>query len=280
MNIKYILQLFCLLGVMVTVTSCDMEQEIEVKLPRLEPQLVVECYLENGKPIRLTLSESSGYFDAIQPTIVDNATVSITKNDEEPILLTYRLEADVKTQKVYTYYSTKVIRSQPGDVYKLLITDPKGRRLTGTTTVLPSIPIDSLGYKFNDKPDESKEAYLLVRWQDDPSTRNFYRLLVHKPDTMQVDNVNSLLDREITDELQNGKKITYFSTYRFKPNDTLTVKLFNAEEAYYRFVSSVEDARRANGNPFAQPVVINNTVAGGFGVFTHLNYSTKEIILK
>jgi hypothetical protein len=42
----------------------------------------------------------------------------------------------------------------------------------------------------------------------------------------------------------------------------------------------VEDARSANGNPFAQPVTIKSTVTGGFGVFTHLNYQTRELIIK
>jgi hypothetical protein len=259
------------------VSSCDMEQEIEVKLPVLPAQMVVECYLENGQPMRLVLSESAGYFDQPQAALVKGATVSITKNKEAPIFLKDTLWVDEPNEKVYTHYNRRIVTAAPGDVFTLQVTDVKGRRLTGTTTVLPPVPFDSIGWKFNDKPDKSKEAYLLVRWKDDGATQDFYRLLAHKKDSTGLD---SQLDAELNDRLRNGMKITFTTTYRFKPNDTLTVKLFHIEEPYYNFISSVEDARNANGNPFAQPVTIKSTVAGGFGVFTFLNYQSRQIILK
>lgn len=258
-------------------SSCDMEQEIEVKLPPMEPQMVVECYLENGLPFKLALSESAGYFDPPQAVVVSGATVTITKNNEPPLVLKDTLIIDEKNEKIYTHYNRRLVRAVPGDVFTLLITDKKGRRLTGTTTVLPRVPIDSVGFKFNDKPQEFQEAYLLVRWQDNAQQINFYRLLAHKNDSTGVE---SEIDAELDDKLRNGQKITYTTTYRFKRNDTLNIKLYHLEEPYYRFISSVEDARRANGNPFAQPVSIKSTVAGGYGVFTHVNYQSKEVILK
>ncbi|RNI27092.1 DUF4249 domain-containing protein [Rufibacter immobilis] len=271
--------LFLLLLAAGLVSACDMEQEIEVKLPVLPPQLVVECYLENGQPLRLALSESAGYFDAPQATIVAGATVTITKNNEAPITLKDSVSVDTKNQKVYTHFNRRRVRAVPGDVFTLQVTDKQGRRLTGTTTVLPTVPFDSVGYKFNDKPAQTQEAYLLIRWQDDPAMKNFYRLLTHKKDS-SANGIDSEMDAEVNDRLRNGKKISYTTTYRFDRNDILDIKLFHVEENYYNFISSVEDARRANGNPFAQPVNIQSTVAGGFGVFTFLNYETKRIIIK
>ncbi|QHL87042.1 DUF4249 family protein [Nibribacter ruber] len=268
---------FWVLLLLVGFSACDMEQEIEVQLPVLPPELVVECYLEEGKPIRLALSETSGYFEGAQPVVVNNATVTITKNNSLVIPLRFSVEVDNKNEKVTNYQSRHVINSQPGDVYTLTITDPKGRKLTGFTTVLPPAPLDSVGYKFNDKPTESQEAYLFIRWQDDPTRENYYRLLAHKNDSTGVE---SEMDAEINDRLRNGEKITYTTTYRFERGDTLNIKLFHIDKAYYEFISSVEDARRSNGNPFAQPVSIKPTVTGGFGVFTHLNYASKELIIK
>ncbi|KAA3437517.1 DUF4249 domain-containing protein [Rufibacter hautae] len=272
--IRPFLSLLLLAGL---VSACDMEQEIVVELPKLPPQMVVECYLENGEPIRLALSESSGYFDAPEALIVTGANVTITKNNEAPIVLKDTLIIDEENEKVYTHYNPRRITAEPGDVFKLLITDPKGRRITGSTTVLAPVLLDSVGYKFNSKPEQSQEAYLMARWQDPAEQKNFYRLLAHKKDSTGID---SQLDAEVDDQLRNGQKITYTTTYRFDRDDTLTVKLFHVDKAYYDFISSVEDARRANGNPFAQPVTIKSTVAGGFGIFTHLNYHSKEIIIK
>jgi hypothetical protein len=273
----YIVRLLGFLLLLTGFTACDMEQEIEVKLPVLPTELVVECYLEEGKPIRLALSESAGYFEGAQPVIINNAKVTITKNGSQVIPLAFKVVVDNKNEKITNYHSSHVIQSQPGDVYTLTITDPAGRRVTGSTTVLPPAPLDSVGYKFNDKPEESQEAYLYIRWQDDATRENFYRLLTHKNDSTGVD---SEMDAEINDRLRNGQKIIYTTTYRFDRGDTLNIKLFHLDRAYYDFISSVEDARRSNGNPFAQPVTIKSTVAGGFGVFTHLNYNTRELIIK
>src|SRR5688572_10897703 len=103
--------------------SCDLEQEIEVPLPTLPPQMVVECYLEDGQPFRLALSESSGYFDEPQAVIVSGATVTITKNNEAPITLRDTILLDTVNQKVYTHYNRRRVRTVPGDVFTLLITD-------------------------------------------------------------------------------------------------------------------------------------------------------------
>ncbi|RNI29302.1 DUF4249 domain-containing protein [Rufibacter latericius] len=259
------------------ISSCDMEQEIAVPLPNLPPQMVVECYLINNEPMKLALQESSGYFAGPEALLVEGATVTISKNNEEPVVLKDTLIVDEENEKVYTHFNRSLVSAVPGDVFKLVITDTKGRRVTGTTTVLPPAPIDSVGYKFNSKPEESQEAYLMVRWQDDAAQKNFYRLLAHKKDSVGID---SQLDAEVNDRLRNGEKITYTTTYRFDRNDTLTIKLFHLDQAYYDFISSVEDSRRANGNPFAQPVTIKSTVAGGYGIFTHLNYDSRELIIK
>ncbi|MBC3538642.1 DUF4249 domain-containing protein [Rufibacter sediminis] len=274
---SFLRQLLPLLLLVSLLSSCDMEQEIEVKLPDMPTQMVVECYLINGEPMKLALQESSSYFAGPEALLVEGATVTITRNNGTPVTLKDTVLVDEVNRKVYTHYSPARVRATPGDVFTLVISDPKGRRLTGTTTVLPRVPIDSVGYKFNSKPEQSQEAYLLVRWQDNPDQKNFYRLLVHKNDTSGID---SQLDAEVNDRLRNGQKITYTTTYRFDRNDTLTVKLFHLDEAYYDFISSVEDARRANGNPFAQPVTIKSTVAGGFGIFTHLNSDSQTVIIK
>jgi hypothetical protein len=190
-----------LLSMAAALSSCDMEQEIEVPLPNLPTQMVVECYLVNGEPMKLALQESSSYFAAPEALLVEGATVTITKNNEAPVVLEDTLLVDEVNEKVYTHFNRRRVRAVPGDVFKLLITDAKGRRIVGSTTVLPPVPIDSIGYKFNDKPRESQEAYLLVRWQDDPAQKNFYRLLAHKKDSTGVD---SQLDGEIDDRLRNG----------------------------------------------------------------------------
>jgi hypothetical protein len=47
------------------------------------------------------------------------------------------------------------------------------------------------------------------------------------------------------------------------------------EKAYYDYLEAMEDAARANGNPFAQPATISSPMMGkGYGIFTTLNFRT------
>ena len=51
-------------GVFLIILSCeDMETVIEIEMPAIEKELVIECYLEAGKPYRLLLTETKDYFE-------------------------------------------------------------------------------------------------------------------------------------------------------------------------------------------------------------------------
>ena len=61
--------------------SCDLEREIDVDLPEYQNQLVVEAYLEAGKPYRLLLTESISYFDIPQLVPIDrNRPITIVSS--------------------------------------------------------------------------------------------------------------------------------------------------------------------------------------------------------
>ena len=252
--------------------SCDMEKEINVMLPYHEPQLVVECYLSPGRPFIATVLESSNYFDAPVPPLVPGAEVYITTPAGARIKLDYKPNFN-DDQNFYTHISTQKMLGKPGDIYALEVIDGKGRRVTGFTTVLPVVTIQEITWKFNDK----EKAYLLTTFQDNPETRDFYRYMTHRN---AVDGGTSTRDFATSDKLNNGEKTSYGSGYDYEAGDTLVVSLFHIEEQYYDFVTSTEDAKNANGNPFAQPSKIRSSVEGGIGIFTNLAVSKKKVIIK
>jgi hypothetical protein len=263
--------LYFLLPLLLLLTSCDLEKAIEVELPPHEPQLVIECYLVPGKPLRATVLESVSYFDEPQPPLVPDAEVFISYNGQT-IRLNYSPIIDRETGKFYTHQSDELVTGKPGDIYSLEVKDGKGRRATGFTTLLPKVLIDSLEYRFNDK----EEALLLTSYQDDPNSRNFYRYMTHD------DSLYKGPERDFvtSDDLTNGKRVTLGSGYNYEKGDTLTVTLYHIEEQYYNFIRSTTDAKNANGNPFAQPSRVISTVQGGIGVFTNLAYDRQTIIVE
>lgn len=263
--------LWLLLGLTGLPYGCNMEKDFEVDLPVMAPQLVAECYLEAGQPYRLTLTESTNYLAAPELPLVKNAAVIIFYKGK-PDTLRYAPFYDKFSRKYYTHVSSTIMAGKPGDTYSLQITDQQGRKLTGTTTVLPVVPLDTVEYTYNDR----KKAYLVAKYTDNGAAKNYYFFSV------QRDSINNRaeIDYAADDNISNGLPSAFGTGYDFEKNDTVFVSLYHLEKQYYDFFNSVESARDANGNPFAQPGSVISTVQGGYGVFTHLVFDRRMVVLK
>ncbi|MGV3639320.1 MAG: DUF4249 domain-containing protein [Adhaeribacter sp.] len=244
--------------------ACSLEKDIDLNLGLHQPQLVVECYLEPGKPYRLTLTESSGYFDAPEPPQVPQALVVISHLGRRDTLR-YLPALDSIQKKLYTHFSPTLVSGKPGEVYTLEISDQQGRKITGSTTLMAPVPIDSLLYRFNDR----QKAYVEARFRDPGESADHYFFSVH------LDSINrkAEVNYQVPDQLNNGKPFALGSGFDFEPYDSVIVSLFHLEKQYYEFLNSTEEARNANSNPFAQPSRLRSTVQGGLGVFTNLAVS-------
>ena len=133
----------------------------------------------------------------------------------------------------------------------------------------------------NDKSGDNHQAYNLTYFNDPATPDDSYRLQLHKGDPAK----NSFyskpeIDMTVQDRLLNGQRFVLGTSYRFHENDTVTATLYHIDEAFYRYRRSLNDARNANGNPFAQPSAIYSTVKGGLGVFTVLSYTRKTHIMR
>ncbi|WP_019948022.1 DUF4249 domain-containing protein [Hymenobacter aerophilus] len=256
--------------------GCGLQKEIDVELPAYPAQLVVEAYLENGRVPRLTVTESVDYLAAPTPAVPTDVTATLTLPDGRREVLKFAPAFDERTGKAYTHVGLRPLVAQPGQTFDLELTDTKGRRVTGTATVPVLVPIDTVEWVFNDKPEAERKAYVLVRFQDPQTPADFYRMQIHRRRV----NKEPEVDYVIEDRLNNGIEYTLGTGYDFRPNDTLVVSLYHLNRPYYDFLQSVQNARSANGNPFGQPSAIKSTVEGGLGVFTVLSYQRRQLIVK
>ncbi|RYU79452.1 DUF4249 domain-containing protein [Hymenobacter persicinus] len=264
------------LSLLLGAAGCNLQKDIDVDLPAVPSQLVTECYLRPGEIPRLTVSETTPYLSTAQPTLLTDVTVTLTLPNGQQQKLQFRPGLDRLTQKIYTHIGQRALVARPGDTFTLDVQDSKGRHVTGTATMPALVPLDTVEWKFNDKTGEQRKAYVLTKFRDPAATADFYRLQIHK-DSISVD---SERDFTLDDRLTNGTQMTLGTSYRFSANDTLLITLYHLDEPYYRFLQSVDDARNANGNPFAQPAAIRSTVQGGVGVFTVLSSDRRTIIVK
>ncbi|MFC7669369.1 DUF4249 domain-containing protein [Hymenobacter humi] len=276
----------CVLALPVLAGCSNLQNDIDVVLPSYSADLVVECYLQPGKAPSLTVTSSVPYLSSALPQVPSDVTVSLTMPNGTVVPLpfnpNYSALADTTSGiKFHTHIGRDPLVARPGDVFTLDVRDTKGRRVTGTTTMLAPISIDSVEYKFNDKTGAERKAYFLTSFRDPPTPDDCYRLQLHKgnPDKgalLQEPEV----DNSFEDRLLNGKPFVVGTTYRFLSGDTVTATLYHTDAAFFRFRESVRDARNANGNPFAQPSAIYSNVQGGVGIFSVLSYTRAMKIVK
>jgi hypothetical protein len=240
-----------------------------VKLPDHESQLVVECYLEAGKKARLLLTESSGYFDSPELPFVNNATVTITYNGFVDTLK-FNENINQEDAKIYNYISKRVIPENYTNEFILDVKDPAGRVVTGNTKLIHATLLDSVIYKYKDS-----SAYVLASFHQSLAKRDYYRIIFHKDSLSNV-----IQNYTFSDEFSDKEKISIGTGYEFKKGSQAFVTLYTIDLAYYDYLQSVEAARNANGNPFAQPATIKSNVQGGFGIFTGLSYDFVSVFIE
>lgn len=253
------------------------EKEVDLKIPPHERKLVVECYLEPGKPYRLVLTESVGFFDGPDTPFVNQALVVITHNGVADTLPN-AFSLDFTDAKVYNYTSSRIVPADYGSDFTLYVRDEQGREARATTRLMQPVAISSFTYEFN----ADSLAKITVQWPDQVGQKNYYFFTFHRDSLVtQEDNDYGLIfDFTLDDRIGDGEDFT-ISSFNFLEKDDLGIAtVYPISEEYWRYLETTNASIDANGNPFANPVSIYSTIEGGYGVFTGLTYMRDTVLIE
>ena len=144
--------------VFITLIIASCEDTIDVDLPELETRLVVDGLLRVDKSeefvdVRITMRETSIFFDENQPTQVENPVISYGVLTDEGVFETLSFSNLVEEEPgtgVYVpdpnFSSDQRIRTsaaEPGVVFILQATH-NGKKYFAQTEYAPTVPIDNL----------------------------------------------------------------------------------------------------------------------------------------
>ena len=270
---------FCLM-------SCDkLTRDIVIELPEPERVLVVECYLTPGEPYRLLLTETKGFFEALDACpLIKGATVIIRHNNQVDTLqeATYFSNEcsmnnlfgiipffNADYTRFYNYGSSSICPTDFEHPFELEVYDPQGNRHAVASTFLQRpIPIDEIQITWRD---DGRKASALVTAIDDGNTVDFYRLMLHQTSLVESFGIARDPEFDITiDDARffNGSKIAFGTGFDFKDGDTLIASCYHIEKAFHDFYETLQDAESASFNPFGVPSRILTNIQGGMGIFT------------
>lgn len=259
-------------------TACNLEKEVSIDLPAYYSEPVVECYLEPGKPYRLLLTRSFGYFEGFDlgdplSALITDATVTIRFREEE-IALIPSLYFDPATGKFANYGSPETVPQDLEHDFELLIELADGQRLTARTRLLPIVPIDSVVVQFN----QDSMARVLTYFREDPLQTNYYRRMI------QQGNLDSLplQDFVLTDDFFETDRGAFGTGFNFMRGDTVINTLVHLDREAYEFLNTLTQSLNANFNPFGQPGLIVSNIQGtrsAIGIFTGLSYDRDTLVI-
>ena len=281
-----IIKNIALLATIAFFAACNLTNDVKIDLPNYDRQPVVECYLEPGKPFRLLLSQSYSFFDPfgldstfLEKTLLNDAVVTITYNGQTEVLEN-NLSFDPSPIKIFNYTGSNLVPATPGTVFQLNIQLPNnGGNITGQTTMLPKVPIDSVVVSFNTDPKFDTLARTLMYITDDQSQPNYYRRLLN------YSSLDSFPEQDflVSDRFSQTALIAFGTGYDLIEGDTVFNTIFHISKDYYDYVESYQIAVQGSVNPFAQPSPIKSNVSGTsnpLGIFTCLVYDRNMTIIK
>jgi hypothetical protein len=257
----------------IVLLSCN--KIITIELPAYESQIVVEMYLEEGKPLRCLVSESLPYTDTAISRELNDAMVIFSDGSVNDTLVNI-INEDTETGRWYNYFNPGIMLADSTKTYTIKISDSSNRLVTGTTQFSQRIiSIDSINIRSSANEPDSFSVGIII--SDPGISDNYYRFLI----TKKLNDFNSEdTDFFLSDLSFNGNSFSFYSNANYARNDTVLVRVYSLLKEYYDYLQSTENARNSNFNPFTQPALIKSNVKGGLGIFTAIRYDQRQIMIR
>jgi hypothetical protein len=278
--------------------SC--EKDINISLPPVQSQVVVEGHIETGQGAWVVLTRSSDYFATVDTasllnSIVKNAVVIVSDGVHADTLPMIFDPFYLSTTYIPWYYkkTNPTVIGQEGHTYSLTVVTG-GQKLTSTTTMpIPAVKLDSVWFKLN--PPSDSLGFIWAHLNDPAATQNFYRwyaMRLHKDKKFLAP-----IGATFNDKFINGTGFNFAYNRGAEPNsmapddknaergyfkkgDTVVVKFCSIDYNSYTFYVSYELAAAGNGNPFGSPANIHSNIQGGLGIWAGFSPTFDTLVNK
>lgn len=225
--------------------------------------------------------------------VVGNASVKelanaqvILKDDskEYALKLLPKSAADTKMQIRRYGIATPTSTIKAGKSYALSVVNDDGKRAESSCTI-PEKEVGASNIKINFVEKSPNKIQYEVRWKDIDNEQNYYVASVYLllfDDRGNTAQYNTGLYYKKEDEKANGEMtigtLTYDNiTFKYNPAKSYIVaSVGNTDKNYYDYNAKIfAQSRQNNANMFPEPVLIQQNIVGGLGVFGGYNATTK-----
>lgn len=290
---------------------------MEVDVPGIEEQYVVDGRIEEGRPPIVVLTHTQPYFQETdiednEDRFVHGANIKVRSGSQE-VLLQELCSSEVPDSLLDRFssvsglgeealqktdiciYTSNAMLGQVGKSYELRI-EVDGERIRASSSIPDPVPLDSSW--FERYGDEQNKGLAWARIDDPDSSGNAYRWYAKRIqkgadgeplDPAYIAPTGSVLD----DRFFNGKSFEFnFSRGQtpaerepgeeqrllYETGDTIAVKWTSISQEVYRFYRTFEEAQVRAGSPFAQPTAIESNVDSALGIWAGFGVTRDTIV--
>lgn len=230
------------LGLLTLVIFASCQDVIEVTLPQNEKRLIVDGIVrvnveEEFTTVVVKVSETSSFFDEIQPAELENITLN---NLTDPPMGGAPILGQVEHGVYGGSFSTESIMN---DRWVLIITYEEKFYLA-FAEFTPTVPIDSLEFG-EDNLFDGDETELKVKFTDQPEREDYY--------IFDFDFNNYLVTE---DEFYQGQQFefSYFYDDGLTPGQEIEVSILGADESLYEYMNIILEQTDDRVTFFETPV--------------------------
>lgn len=260
------------------IISC--EKDITVDLPHSQEQLVIEGYIEPGRPAYVLVSKTADYFAPVDSAsliknVVKDATVIVHCVEDNVTDTLFEVDPDVG----YLYISLGIL-GQSGRTYTLRVETKDGKVATAQTKIVAPNPLDSTWFKV--QPGKDSLGFVWAHLTDPSGYGNYYRWFAKRigKDSNYIAPIGSVFEDKFIDgqsfdfaynrgTVPNSTSVddTNEEEGFFKAGDVIVVKFCTITKESFRFWRSAETQSSNLGNPFSSPTPIESNIDGAVGIW-------------
>lgn len=289
--------------------SCD--NPITIPVETAKPQLVVVSNFTSNEAIQVSVSKTNPILEEDNREYVLDASVKIYKGE----VFSEHLVQKIVNGGDYVYYTTERLRPEVGTTYTIWVEAPGFEPVTATSKIPEAIGV--FGFEIFDvaiqhlNNGEIAVDYRVALTFDDPvEEQNYYHLNLYQQiyqfelveaDTLitgsylQVWGFDDVLGNDKTphpfgglllqDTHFNGERTSLDFPIRITYNESeerlgkVFLELRSVTQAYHDYYTDVSEQVANTDSPFKDPIIINDNIEGGSGIFAGYSSARDSILI-
>ncbi len=273
-----------LFGTILSLFSCDPESSFEqiadVDIPEHEQRLAISANIESGdEQVTALVATSSQIFENESFNVAD-AEVQLLKDGN----VIANLAFDINTSRYIAPLDEAITLEQA--TYRLEVRHSQFETAFSEQQMPQKVDILGGEYERDRNLGEFDADIIGVEFQDIPNQDNYY--LLEAFEIVEQNNGTERFDRiylyplfDLSEQAQNGGiifddaafdgneyRIEAESSRSLRNDAKILLLLKSISRDRYLLERSLDLYRNAEGNPFAEPVVVHDNIEGGYGIFT------------